>query len=198
MLTRLVGDFDFELHWQGFELHAGTPRGGMLLAELFKGRPIEQMRAHTTQFAASLGVTLHQPDRLPNTRRALAMAEYARDQGRLDAFRDLAMDAHWEEGRDIEADDVLRDLASRAGLDGDVALVAADSPPFQARVDEMGAEAQRWGVTGIPTWVLLPDGWSPGDPPPADGSRPVRIVGCQPYETLLAGCMRAGFRRRAG
>ncbi len=106
------------------------------------------------------------------------------------------MEAHWSRGLDIEADDVLRGLAAEAGLDPDVALAAADSPEMQARVDAMGEDARSWGVTGIPTYFLLPKGWSPGDPAPADGSRPVRIVGCQPYEQVLAGCMRAGVDRR--
>jgi 2-hydroxychromene-2-carboxylate isomerase len=168
----------------------------MPLSQLLRGRPIEDMRKHMLGFAASFGVTLQQPDHIPNTRRALAMAEFARGQGQLDAFRDIAMEAHWNRGLDLENDADLRTIADEAGLDADAALAAADSAEMQARVDALGDEARRWGVTGIPTYFILPDGWAPGMQPSADGARPVRIVGCQPYETVLAGCMRAQVPRR--
>lgn len=181
----------------GFELHSGTPRGGQRVSDLFPGRDLTQMHEQLKRFAAGFGVTMRLSDHLPNTRRPLAMAEHARAQGRLTAFRDAAMDAHWSEGRDLEDTEVLRSLAAVAGLDPDAAIAAADGPEMQARVRAMGEEAQRWGVPGIPTYFLLPDGWEPGQRETASGARPVRIVGCQPYETVLAGCMKAGVRRRA-
>ena len=167
----------------------------MAVSALFGGRDIRPMHDQLRRFAGQFGVTMHLADHLPNTRRALALAEVARDQGRLDALRDAAMDAHWRDGRDIEDTAVLADLAASAGLTAD-AITAMDSPPMVARVAAMGREAQRWGVTGIPTYFLLPDGWEPGVEATKDSPRPVKIVGCQPYETVLAGCMRAGIARR--
>lgn len=181
----------------GFELHPGTPPGGMPLAELFKGRPLEPMQAQLGRFAAGFGVNMRFSDRLPNTRRPLALAEHARDHGLLHPMRDALMDAHWQDGRNIEETAVLRDLAAKVGLDPDAALAAADGPEMGARVRAMGEEARRWGVTGIPTYFLLPDGWRPGSGPMPSGAQPVKIVGCQPYETVLAGCMRAQVKRRA-
>lgn len=168
----------------------------MRLAELFPGRPLGPMQEQLGRFAASFGVSMRFSDRLPNTRRPLAMAEFARERGRLHPFRDAAMDAHWRDGRDIEDTQVLRELASKAGLDPDEAVQAADGAEMQSRVDALGDEARRWGVTGIPTWFLLPDGWSPGGPALANGAQPVRVVGCQPWETVLAACMRAQVPRR--
>lgn len=197
MLTRLVGDFDLDFEWRGFELHPRTPRGGMPLARLYPQMDWKKAHAQLVQFARTFGVDIQPRDRLANTRRALALAEHARDAGKLDALRDAVMDAYWRDGRDIEADDVLRACAAEAGLDADAALAAADAPAMQARVDAMGDEARAWGVTGIPTYFLLPPGWSPGMPAPADGTRPVKIVGCQPWDHVVAGCMRAGVARRA-
>lgn len=197
MLTRLVDDFDIAFEWRGFELHPNTPRGGIALERMFGAARVAQMKPYMQEFSRSFGVTMGHPDRMPNTRRALAIAEFARDAGRLHPWREAAMEAHWNRGLDIEADATLHTLAGEAGLDADAAVRAADDPVYQARVDAMGAEAARWGVTGIPTYFVLPDGWAPGDPAPADGRRPVRIVGCQPYETVQAACMRAGVGRRA-
>lgn len=134
------------------------------------------MRGYLRGFATGFGVhDMSTPEHLPNTRRALAMAEYARDQGVLDAFRDAAMEAHWRRGADIERDADLRETAALAGLDPDAALRAADSMAYQDRVEALRAEAHAAGVTGIPTFFF-------GDE---------RVVGCQPYEELAAAARRA-------
>jgi predicted DsbA family dithiol-disulfide isomerase len=137
------------------------------------------MREYMRQFAARFGIAdMESPDHLPNTRRALAIAEYARDQGRVEAFRHVAMDAHWRRGENLEDPDDLGEVAKRAGLDPDAAVRAMDDPAYQVRVDGLRAEAGRMGVTGIPTFFI-------GD---------AVVVGCQPFEVLAAAVRRAGAR----
>ena len=95
------------------------------------------------RFASEFGVPLAQPPRIPNTRRALAVTEHARDAGLLPAFRDATMRAHWLEGADIEDDRVLGALAAGAGLDPEAALAAADDPAFWDRIDALREECER-------------------------------------------------------
>ena len=139
------------------------------------------MTAHVTRFAAGFGVDLRVPARSPNTRPALAVAEYARAQGRLHPFRAAAMAAHWRDGRDIEDRAVLAECALEAGLDPAAAAAAVGDPAMQARVAAMGREAARAGVTGIPTFLV--------------GRR--RVVGCQPYQVIAAAAEAEGAVRRA-
>lgn len=139
------------------------------------------MARYLDQFAAGFGIHgLAHRDRLPNTRRALAMAERARDRGRLHPFRRAVMDAYWLRGQDVEEDAVLAACAREAGLDPADALAAAADPDCTGRVDAMGDDALRAGVTGIPTFLV--------------GRR--RIVGCQPYEVLAAAAEAEGALRR--
>ena len=138
------------------------------------------MAAHVTRFAAGFGVALRVPDRSPNTRAALAVAEYARSQGRLHPFRAAAMAAHWRDGRDLEDPQVLAECALEAGLDPAAAVAAVDDPLTQRRVAAMGRDAARAGVTGIPTFLV--------------GRR--RVVGCQPYEVLAEAAEQEGAARR--
>jgi predicted DsbA family dithiol-disulfide isomerase len=129
------------------------------------------------EFATSFGVeNMASPEVLPNTHRTLAMAEFAREMGTLDAFRVLAMQARWEENLGLEDDGVLGDLAVASGLDPQQALAACNSPEYLARVDSLGAEAKRMGITGIPTFII-------GE---------TRIVGCQPYQILADAVRQAG------
>jgi predicted DsbA family dithiol-disulfide isomerase len=170
------------VEWRGFELHPGTPRGGKLLAEKFGAARVPAMAEHLRRFAAAFGVEgMRVPDRIPNTRRALALAEWARAQGKLAPLREAVMAAHWRDGKDIEAPEVLAACAAEAGLDPAEARAAVDDRRWQARVDAMSAEAARAGVTGIPTLFV--------------GRR--AVVGCQPWPEIAAALEAAGARPRA-
>lgn len=177
----LLRDYDLSLEWRGFELHPGTPRGGMPLTQLFPGAHLPSLHDRTRRFGAQFGVVgFDPPDVLVNSRRALALAELARDRNVLAPYRRAAFDAHWRRHENLEAEVDLRKLATRVGLDSDEALAAADDPAYLDRVDEKQAEARAQGVTGVPTFFF-------GD---------VRVVGCQPLEALARAAERAGAKRR--
>ncbi len=132
-----------------------------------------------SQFAAGFGVQgMKRLKRMPNTRRALAMAEFARDWGRLNEFRSNTMEAYWKEGKDIEDGAVLADLAMASGLEPEKALLAADDASYLKRVDDLRLEFQQVGVNGIPTFVFGTES----------------IEGCQPYDVLVAAAFRAGAK----
>jgi predicted DsbA family dithiol-disulfide isomerase len=180
-LVRLQEEYHLALDWRGFELHPETPAGGMRLADRYGAARFAQMADHLRDFAARFGIgDLRIPERTPNTRQALALAEFARDRGRLHQYRRAAMGAHWREGRDLEDEATLAELARRAGLDPDQGRAALRDPAYQARVAAMGGEAARDGVTGIPTFFVAGR----------------QVVGCQPYEVLAAAAEAAGARRR--
>ena len=194
MLERYALDFE----WRGFELHPGIPPGGIELSSMFPPDRIVVMHDRLREVARSMGVTLHPREHAPSTKPALALSEHARRLGRLDAWREAAMTAHWEEGRDLEDREVLRDLLVRSGMDADAALAWLSDPEVPRLLAAQRQEAARWGVTGIPTWFVLPDGWKPGDPLPPEGRpRPVRVVGCQPIEVVERAAAMAGAVPRA-
>jgi predicted DsbA family dithiol-disulfide isomerase len=180
-VARLRDEFDLVVDWRGFPLHPRTPKGGLPLTALFPASRVPAVKEHLKQFAARFGVTgIVHPDRLPNTRRVLAMAEYARAEGKLEEFRRAGMEAHWRHGNGLESDDDLRAIAESVGLDVAAALAASDDSRYVAEVDRKLAEAAQHGVTGIPTFFI-------GDE---------AVVGCQPYEVLAAAADRAGAKRR--
>jgi predicted DsbA family dithiol-disulfide isomerase len=168
---------DITVDWRGFELHPETPQGGMRLSDLFPGRQAQAMHEHLRQFAAGFGITdMGSPEWLPNTRRALAIAELARDEGKLDAWRVAAMNAHWRLGKNIQDVADLRETATQIGLDPERAARAMDEQRYLDRVDAVRQEAGDMGVTGVPTFVF-------GD---------FAVVGCQPYDVLAEAARRAG------
>ena len=180
-VPKLLRDYELTLDWRGFELHPKTPRGGMPLTQLFPGAHLPSLHERTRRFGAEFGVSdFDPPDRLVNSRRALAIAELAREQSVLEPYRHAAFDAHWRRRKNLEAEADLRELASSVGLDADAALAAADDPAYLDRVDEKQADARAQGVSGVPTFFF--------------GT--VRVVGCQPYEALARAAETAGAKRR--
>ena len=154
----------------------------MRLDELFPPERLHGMADYMKEFAAKFGVDdFQQRERIPNTRRALALAEVARDEGKLDAFRTRAMEAHWRDGMDLENDDDLRTIARDAGLAADAVERSESDPQYLERVDELRREADEIGVQGIPTFVAGRFG----------------VSGCQPFEVLEQLAVRAGAQRRA-
>lgn len=148
--------------------------------EFFPPERVAQMRDYMKGFAARFGIDdWHQPARIPNTRRALALAEVARDEEKLDAFRRRAMEAHWRDGMDLENDDDLRKIAADVGLPGD-AVERSKSEEYLGRIDAIREEAGNIGVQGIPTFVIGNLGLS----------------GCQPAEVLEDFAVQAGAKKR--
>lgn len=153
----------------------------MRLDDYFPAARVAQMAESMKQFAKQFGVDdFRQRDRIPNTRRALALAEVARDEERLDEYRSRAMEAHWRDSMNLENDDDLRTIARDAGLPADAVERSKRDPRYLARVDAIREEAGRIGVQGIPTFVIGRIGLS----------------GCQPYDAFVSFATEAGAKRR--
>lgn len=185
-VPRLRDELGVVVDWRGFPLHPRTPKGGMPLTALFPASRVPAAKEHLRQFAARFGVTgIVHPDHIPNTRRVLAMAEWARGQGKLEEFRRAGMEAHWRGGNGLETDADLRRVAESVGLPGDEALAASDDARYLTEVDARIREAHELGVTGIPTFIFVS----------ASGDAEA-VVGCQPFEALAAAAVRAGASAR--
>jgi predicted DsbA family dithiol-disulfide isomerase len=152
----------------------------MPLDQLFPGR-LEAMRERMRGFATSFGITdMGFNTWLPNTRRALAVTEWARDRGKLDAYRDAAMDAYWKHSKNLSSEEVLGELAAQVGLDRAAAVAASKDPLYLNRVAAMREEGQKAGVRGIPSFLVGGFGFS----------------GAQPYPQFVQVMEHVGIRRR--
>jgi predicted DsbA family dithiol-disulfide isomerase len=153
----------------------------MRLDQVFPPERLKGRREHMKDFAAQFGVhDFLQPGRIPNTRRALALGEVAREEGKLEPYRQRAMHAHWRDGMDLESDDDLRTIARDADLSADAVERSRSDPQYLKRVDAIRAEASAIGVQGIPTFVIGRLGFS----------------GAQPYEAFAALAERAGAAKK--
>src|SRR3954454_2449418 len=95
-----------------------------------------------------------EPRAPPNSRRALALAEYAREEGRFEEVHRALFRAYWAEGRDIGSDEVLLEVAADVGLDPAEAGGRLDDPALLAAIEAQTARALECGAGGVPAWAI--------------------------------------------
>ena len=170
------------IDWLPFDLHPEYPPEGIPRAELVRrygasfSNSVRRMNEE-----AGLVYNPH-PERVPNTRRALELGEWARARGAYDAVHERIMNAYWTEGRDITGWDVLAPLVVEAGLDADDARAEVDSGAFKAPVDASTTVAQEHGIAAVPAFVL-------------DGR--LLVSGAQPHEVFRAALAKVSEMREA-
>jgi predicted DsbA family dithiol-disulfide isomerase len=134
-----------------FQAHPDIPPGGIPA-----GPRVGPMYAMLEREAKEAGLSLKWPARLPNTRRALAAAEWVR-RHQPRAFPRLhreLFEAHFVLGEDIEDPAVIDRHAGGSGVDL-AALHAALADGSAARAVTVAETIGRGhGVRGTPAWLL--------------------------------------------
>ena len=165
MVDKLKAEYDVEVDWLPFFLHPEIPPEGMPIPDRLRAR-MSNSAAHLQRLAHEAGLEMVSPNVIAYSRPALEATEYARQQGKLHAFHRIVFRKHYGEGQDIGQWAVLRGAAEEAGLDPDEMQAAVGSGRFSAVLDEHIRQAQEWGITAVPTYIL---------------DDQYEIVGAQPY-----------------
>ena len=123
-----------------------------------KGIPAEQAREmldRVTGVAAAAGLE-YRFDTLKhtNTVKAHQLLHFAKAEGRQPELTERLMSAYFTEGRHLGRDDELVALAADAGLDPDAARDALVSERSLDDVRADQAQAQAYGITGVPFFVI--------------------------------------------
>lgn len=136
-----------------FELHPEIPVEGRRVSATGRLAPtFDRVEAA----CADAGLPFRRPERMPNTRRALATAEWIRsnDPTAFAAVHRSLFAAHFATGDAIDDPDVLDDIVRRAGADPAAVHEALASGTADALVSASMADARQRGVTSTPTWIL--------------------------------------------
>src|SRR5215468_2577691 len=134
-----------------FQAHPEIPDGGILAGP--RNGPMYSMLEREARQA---GLVLNWPQHLPNTRRALAAAEWVR-QHQADSFPQLQkelFEAHFALGEDLEDQGVIDRHASACGIDlAELHAAVADGSAMEA-VAAAEAVARKYGIRGTPAWLF--------------------------------------------
>jgi predicted DsbA family dithiol-disulfide isomerase len=169
-IGKLKAEHHVQVEWVHFPLHPDTPAEGRSLDDLFAGRKVDRNAMHAQMKARmdAEGLPYGERTMTYNSRLAQELGKWAETQSGGEAIHDALFRAYFVEARDISQPAVLLDIAARVGLSVEGAREALETRTFKAAVDADWELSRRYGVTGVPTFVVGRHG----------------VVGAQPYEAL--------------
>ena len=184
-LERAVSEADLPLaiRWRPYQLDPTIPAGGkdrkQYLEEKFRDpQRIRQMHEALAAAGEAEGITF-EFERIavsPNTLDAHRLVRWAEDRGCQDAIVEALFRAYFVDGRDIGDCGVLADLAVECGFDRDLLAARLASDEDRAAVRAEIDQAQRIGVSGVPTFILAGRYGLVGARPPGEIARALRLV----------------------
>jgi predicted DsbA family dithiol-disulfide isomerase len=143
----LKADYDVEFNWKSWEIHPERPHP-----------PLMRRSVTPSYITASLGreinVEFTLPEHRSNSRNALIGAEIAKKMGKFKQYHESIWRVHWDEKKDIADLDVLKGVASNAGIDPEIFERELSNPEFNAILKQNDKEADRIGVESVPSYVL--------------------------------------------
>lgn len=157
VVDRLLAEYDLEVEWRPYLLRPRTPAEGRQLTPEARERLAQYLR-QIEEPAALLGLPFRVPDLIPSTRLAHEATEYARDQGRQNAFHRAVFRRYYGHGKNIGDWAVLRAAAEEAGLDPNAMQEAVTAGHYRARVEALLQSAEEEGVELIPAFRIGSDG----------------------------------------
>jgi predicted DsbA family dithiol-disulfide isomerase len=169
-IEKLRVEHNVRIEWVHFPLHPETPPEGRSLADLFAGRNVDRQAMHAQMKARmdAEGLPYGERTMTYNSRLAQELGKWADTQPGGEALHDAFFRAYFVEARDISQPAVLLEVVERVGLSLEGAREVLEKRTFKAAVDADWALSRRYGVTGVPTFVVGRYG----------------VVGAQPYEAL--------------
>jgi predicted DsbA family dithiol-disulfide isomerase len=168
-MEQLKKEYNLAVEWKPFEIHPETPKGGASTDELpFPKGYLEAAFTNVKRLAKEDGLTLTFSEKLPNSRLALYISEFARQKGKFEEFHKLVLNAYWLEGKDIGDKSLLLTLAESIGLNKkEIESYLGTDEPFKT-VQQSLKELRKHGINGVPAFLI----------------EDRLIVGAQPYEVF--------------
>jgi predicted DsbA family dithiol-disulfide isomerase len=169
-IERLRKEHGVRVKWVHFPLHPDTPQSGRSLEDLFAGRgyDVPKMQAQMRARMQAEGLPYGNRSMTYNSRLAQELGAWADSQPGGDAIHDALFRAYFVDARNIGDPEALVEIAALVGLPAEQAREVIEKRTHKAAIDADWEKSHRYGVTGVPTFVIGSNG----------------VVGAQPYEAL--------------
>ena len=149
------------VRWRPYQLDptiqaGGKPRREYLQQKFGSAERIRQIHENISAVGAAEGISFafDRIEMSPNTLDAHRLVRWAEAEGVQDEIVEALFQAYFTESRDIGDREVLADIATMAGMDRGETAARLGSDEDRDNVRREVEDAQRLGVTGVPTFIL--------------------------------------------
>ena len=147
-------EFDIDDEWLSFEIHPETPPEGVLLTEHLPHIDWDEMYTGLRKSGKEYNIEFGDVTILANSRKAFEASEFAREQGKYDEIHEGLFYAYFTEVRNIGDEDVIMDVASKAGLDTSALKQALDVEKYWRPVSVPTKFKMGSALSGVPAFVV--------------------------------------------
>lgn len=92
--------------------------------------------------------------KVANTKQAHRLLHFAKEKGKQNELKERLFQAYFEEGKNIDQQDILLHCAEAVGLSSVEAKQVLDSASFDSEIDQDNYESRLIGVQGVPFFVF--------------------------------------------
>jgi predicted DsbA family dithiol-disulfide isomerase len=151
-IEKLQEEMDFEVEWRSFELHPEVSAAGMGFEQYFGGKGTELVD-NVLDYGKDVSLKISTRS-LYNSRNSLKVNEYAKREGKFEAFHKAIFKAYLEDDKNIADIDILLDLASEIGLDREKTKAFIESDEAEETITNSRNEALRLGINSVPSFII--------------------------------------------
>ena len=154
---RLREEFGAEIEWRGYELFPDElewPAPGAPAPEPPANKPSVPSRLEFILLADDIELPKAVRPQQMRTHNAHEALEFAKSEGKADAFAEALYRAYWERGREINKPEVLREIANGILDDVEAMLRAVGERRYAGDIVGFDDEAYAGGVYNVPTYWI--------------------------------------------
>ncbi len=149
VVKRIKQKYELITEWRPFELH---PYRSMMPD--INSAYIKMAWLNVQRLASENAIEIKLPSYLAISRKALEMAEFAREHGKFDTCHDLIFRAYFLEGKDIEAEETLLDIIQKLNLKPDELKENWKAETYLGVIKASIRELHSIGSTAVPTFLI--------------------------------------------
>jgi predicted DsbA family dithiol-disulfide isomerase len=149
----LEQEYNIKVEGRAYLLRPDTPKEG-IVRQPRPGESEDQLSEPLRTQAQEANLIMRPPKVTPNTMHVLEATEYAQQQGKFMEFHHAAYQAYWEDRNDMGDLTVIEELARSVSLDSAELLEQLEGGYYTSTIMEQYQQALRYGIRGIPTFVV--------------------------------------------
>ena len=137
--------------WVTWEIHPDVPQGGLNIQDVVPGVDLITRRQKLNDLGEPVGIAPGNKEFVPNTRWALEIGEYAKENHKMLEWIDRVYHASFVEDKNIGDRRVLLHIAEKMGMDSNAIGQALDNGDYRHLLTEHDQECGEKKVEWVPT-----------------------------------------------